>query len=265
MKKLMIIVLLILTTLLNLGISASVPGSISGREELNFEEATVVSIRDLWENPQNYQGRLLFVFGEFKGWQGKGIPHPRITRSDWVIKDETGGIYVTGLPAPVKLGKLVNLWAVLKINEKGVSYLEAEKTEAYINLVTFAKLHKKEALAWWKRLFKEKGAPVLSHSFKKRGAVKGKLTKISTEAKDQFVIYQFGYHLLLPLSALLEKGDLSILQKGEGGLRKDDSEIGVRGIFLFKPIFQQRRGGQEIEIWKFHIEVEEIEILEEEE
>ena len=49
---------------------------------------------DILANPMKYVREPVTVTGEYKGWQGEGY-EPPVTRSDWVIKDETGLIYVT--------------------------------------------------------------------------------------------------------------------------------------------------------------------------
>lgn len=38
---------------------------------------------------------MVTVSGEYQGWNGE-YGSPPVTRSDWVIADETGWIYVTG-------------------------------------------------------------------------------------------------------------------------------------------------------------------------
>ena len=52
-------------------------------------------IGDILANPAKYMREPVTVTGEYKGWQGEGY-EPPVTRSDWVIKDKTGLIYVTG-------------------------------------------------------------------------------------------------------------------------------------------------------------------------
>ena len=54
-----------------------------------------VKINKIKRDPLKYQGRLLIIEGEYRGWRGE-TENPLITRSDWAIRDETGTIYVTG-------------------------------------------------------------------------------------------------------------------------------------------------------------------------
>jgi len=67
------------------------------------------------------------VSGEYQGWSG-GYGSPPVTRSDWVITDETGGIYVTGKSSgldPVSdKGKKISV--VGKVEANAQVYLIAE-------------------------------------------------------------------------------------------------------------------------------------------
>ncbi|MDY7031721.1 MAG: hypothetical protein SVY10_07415 [Thermodesulfobacteriota bacterium] len=66
-----------------------------------------VSIGELRNDVEKYKGRMIIVRGEYCGWHGEGLKNPFITRSDWVMKDATGGIYVSGR-MPVEMRKGVN-------------------------------------------------------------------------------------------------------------------------------------------------------------
>lgn len=57
--------------------------------------ATEVNIADIKANPETYQGEMVMVSGEYQGWSSE-YGSPPVTRSDWVITDETAWIYVTG-------------------------------------------------------------------------------------------------------------------------------------------------------------------------
>jgi hypothetical protein len=54
------------------------------------------SIAELLKDVPKFKEKLITIRGQYLGWHGEDIPHPGITRSDWVIKDTTGAIYVTG-------------------------------------------------------------------------------------------------------------------------------------------------------------------------
>lgn len=58
-----------------------------------------VWIGDILNNSTNYDGKLVFIAGTYDGWNAHrtiNVPPP-VTRSDWVIRDDTGSIYVTGI------------------------------------------------------------------------------------------------------------------------------------------------------------------------
>lgn len=85
----------------------------------------------LWQNPSEYVGRKIKVEGLYRGWQGQ-VENPLITRSDWAVEDNSGTIYVTGLPANrldprSDLGRSVTIWGTVKVNPKKVPYIAADK------------------------------------------------------------------------------------------------------------------------------------------
>lgn len=54
-----------------------------------------VTVRAIQENPTLFTEKEIVLEGVFRGWTGKCVS-PFITRSDWVLEDETGCIYITG-------------------------------------------------------------------------------------------------------------------------------------------------------------------------
>ncbi len=86
------------------------------------------SISDIVSNPSKYVDQKVTLSGEYRGWES-GHGSPPVTRSDWVLKDGSGSIYVTGkTPAldPVKdIGKPVTVDGTVRIKGSQV-YLEAE-------------------------------------------------------------------------------------------------------------------------------------------
>jgi hypothetical protein len=68
----------------------------------------------------------MLIYGEFRGWEG-GVGPPPVTRSDWVVKDETGVIYVLGAPPfkPIEdKGKKIVVIGVLRISQSNIPYIE---------------------------------------------------------------------------------------------------------------------------------------------
>ena len=110
-----------------------VPGIISNSAEDEGKTGVVngepVSIADIISNPDEYEGKTLTLSGEYLGWE-PGYGSPPVTRSDWIIKDETGGIYVTtqtspGLDPVEDRGKEITVHGVVRVKD-GQSYIEAK-------------------------------------------------------------------------------------------------------------------------------------------
>jgi len=61
------------------------------------QDMTGVTINEIRTNPTVYEEKTVTIKGEYRGWQAEGEGYgPPVTRSDWIIKDDTGWIYVTG-------------------------------------------------------------------------------------------------------------------------------------------------------------------------
>lgn len=93
----------------------------------------IIPLQTILKNPASFQHRKVMVVGVFRGWQGKG-ENPGITRSDWVVEDASGAMYVAGAPPfgldPVKdLGQPVTVWGTLEVTGKGIPYLVPDKVE----------------------------------------------------------------------------------------------------------------------------------------
>jgi len=90
-----------------------------------------MSIGELWETASACKDKRITLSGEYWGWKGPDIQHPMITRSDWIIRDATGGIYVSGKASgldPVKdVGTHIMVKGVIKVSKKGVPYVKGEK------------------------------------------------------------------------------------------------------------------------------------------
>jgi len=94
------------------------------------------------ESPQEFKGREVTVVGYYRGWDllGEANAPPPVTRSDWVITDATGAIYVSAASAaPADLasgpGSGNDLWRVLRLSgvvrltAEGQPYLEADQVQ----------------------------------------------------------------------------------------------------------------------------------------
>lgn len=89
-------------------------------------------IQDLLQNPARYEDRRVTLPCVFKGWKGSCRSAPPISRSDWMVEDETGCLYVHG-PLPYGLDPLhprekkLVLTGVIKRGPSGQSYLNLPK------------------------------------------------------------------------------------------------------------------------------------------
>ncbi|MFC2022363.1 hypothetical protein ACFLTR_04060 [Chloroflexota bacterium] len=89
-----------------------------------------VSIAVITSNPTGYEGKTVTLSGEYRGWEA-GHGSPPVTRSDWILKDETGAIYVTGKVSPgldpvEDRGKKITVYGVAKVKDNQ-AYIEAEE------------------------------------------------------------------------------------------------------------------------------------------
>lgn len=95
------------------------------------------TISAILSHPASYVGQQVEIVGYFRGWdllKELNSPPP-VTRSDWVVVDLSGAIYVTGIlpsnldPAsPKDTDKLIRLVAKVEQNQNGV-YLRALSVE----------------------------------------------------------------------------------------------------------------------------------------
>jgi hypothetical protein len=91
-----------------------------------------LSIGDIRGAPTAYEGKVVTIEGKYQGWKG-GFGSPPVTRSDWLIQDDTGWLYVTEKPSgldplsdvehPIKVTGLV------RITKGGEPYLYAQEIE----------------------------------------------------------------------------------------------------------------------------------------
>jgi hypothetical protein len=89
-------------------------------------------------DPQSFEGQDITIVGYYRGWDllHKTNVAPPVTRSDWVVKDATGAIYVSAAsPATVPeglrpssledTGIILEVRGVIHITEQGQPYIEA--------------------------------------------------------------------------------------------------------------------------------------------
>jgi hypothetical protein len=93
-------------------------------------EATIGAIRVA---PTNYEGEVVTIEGVYRGWQS-GYGSPPVTRSDWLVEDATGWLYVTGKPAgdldPLDdVGRPIKVTGQVRLTKEGEPYLDAEEVD----------------------------------------------------------------------------------------------------------------------------------------
>jgi len=88
------------------------------------------SIRDIRDTPTAYEEKVVTIEGKYQGWKG-GFGSPPVTRSDWLVQDATGWLYVTGKPAGLDplsdVGRPIKVTGLVKITKGGEPYLYAQE------------------------------------------------------------------------------------------------------------------------------------------
>jgi len=105
-------------------------GTVEGSELENF--VGLVPIIILTSTPSAFEGKIVTLVGKYRGWQPEGGQEPPVTRSDWVLNDGTGEIYVTGespdLDPVEDIGQMLTVTGIVRLSD-GVLYLEASNIE----------------------------------------------------------------------------------------------------------------------------------------
>lgn len=95
-------------------------------------------VGSILEAPREFEGRIVEIVGYFRGADlyGEARGDPPVTRSDWVIVDDTGAMWVTGAAPPgLDPSSRADAWNVVRLTAKvvyvrlGVSHLEARRVE----------------------------------------------------------------------------------------------------------------------------------------
>jgi len=93
---------------------------------------TQANIGDIRATPTAYEGKAVIIEGNYQGWKA-GFGSPPVTRSDWLVQDATGWLYVTGKPAGLDplgdVGLPIKVTGLVKITEDGKPYLDAQEIE----------------------------------------------------------------------------------------------------------------------------------------
>ena len=93
---------------------------------------TKVTIGDIRSSPAAYEGKVVTIEGKYQGWKG-GFGSPPVTRSDWLVQDATGWLYVTGKSAGLDplsdVGRPIKVTGLVRVTKDGEPYLYAEEIE----------------------------------------------------------------------------------------------------------------------------------------
>jgi len=111
-------------------IAMSSSNEVSSMNADTEEKNEYTPIAEIWNDPEKYLNQTVTLRGQYQGWHGEGIKHPLITRSDWVIKDNTGAIYVTGrtgirLRPERDIGVEIIVRGKVLLNKENVPYIKA--------------------------------------------------------------------------------------------------------------------------------------------
>lgn len=92
------------------------------------------SISELKKAPENWQNKQVLISGKYRGWEASCSDSGQRTRSDWVIQDDTGCIFVSGImpgnlsPTQPK-GQLLSVVGTLRLTSAGLPYLEGSEVK----------------------------------------------------------------------------------------------------------------------------------------
>lgn len=85
---------------------------------------TKATVRDIRANPETYSGKPVVVKGVSLRWTGLDEPPP-VTRSDWVLDDGTGRIYVAAVMGPVpERDEKVTVIGIVRLGPEDRPYIE---------------------------------------------------------------------------------------------------------------------------------------------
>ena len=109
------------------GISCEKKAKVEENKPVAFSATPKIS--DILSNEDAYLSKEVTVNGQFMGWSG-GVGGPPVTKSDWVLKDDTGSIYVVGpyppgcIPPDTGIGTKVKINGIVKITAGKQVYIQ---------------------------------------------------------------------------------------------------------------------------------------------
>ena len=92
-----------------------------------------LTIADILKSPAEFDGKSVTLDGKYQAWQAENGYGPPVTRSDWIMKDDSGWIYVTGkspgLDPAAGIGTPVEVIGTVRVTSKGIPYIEAKSAQ----------------------------------------------------------------------------------------------------------------------------------------
>lgn len=98
--------------------------------------------KDILADPKGFEGRSVTLVGYYRGWDllGEVGSGPPVTRSDWVIRDSGGAIYVRAGQSvegdiPLNPGskedteKVLRVTGIVRVTGEGRAYIEPQRIE----------------------------------------------------------------------------------------------------------------------------------------
>ena len=110
---------------------AQASGAHAPSKEVAGKEANI-KIKRILDDARSFENKDVTVQGFSKGWSGKCATSAMLTRSDWILEDETGCIYVTGRlptgsPANQPQGERIVVHGKVILGSAGRPIIKADK------------------------------------------------------------------------------------------------------------------------------------------
>lgn len=91
----------------------------------------IIKVKAIQDKPLEFSGKTVRLDGVFKGWKGSCRSGPPKSRSDWMVEDGTGCIYVHGtlpnnLQPMAPKDEPIILEGVVRLTTDGIPYLETK-------------------------------------------------------------------------------------------------------------------------------------------
>ena len=122
-------------------LSGATPFAMGNSEQAPLEQGTVeaqadaqkkTTIQDILKYPEKFSSSEVVLEGIFRGWKGTCPSSSMLTRSDWILEDETGCIFITGrMPNNVSAvkpqGEQILVTGRVLMNKKGKPIIKADQ------------------------------------------------------------------------------------------------------------------------------------------